>query len=279
MTEGIMHWQNIPPTTLMQDYGAWITPRLVSNNRVIGLLGLAESPYQAVPDTSAWILRHTDGRILQIMAQSPKEIALVNHPNFSVDAAQVEAIHRHFTGSWVLTCHENQCESWELAARTLGVKDIPLISTWLYQVAPHQLRHKPLPPELRFERLPHFTKPIGRFIQGFMHDALQQRMDEDEARARFARQEFFGLVRGDQLLSIAAITRRLFRGRCLSYVYTPPKLRGHDYAGLTVEHLCRHVFQDRAMDLVFLYADQANPYSNRLYQKLGFEMVCVSKTF
>jgi RimJ/RimL family protein N-acetyltransferase len=274
-----MHWQNIPPTTLLRDYGAWITPRLVSNNRVIGLLGLAETPYQAVPDTSAWILRHTDGHILQIMVQGPKEIALVNHPDFQLDAAQVAAIHRRFPGSWVLTCHEGQCDSWETAARSLGVKDVPLLCTWLYQVAPHQLRHKALPPDLRFEPLPHFNKQIGRFIQGFMHDALQQKMDEEEARKRFARQEFFGLSQGDQLLSIAAITRRLFRGRCLSYVYTPPRLRGHDYAGLAVEYLCRHIFQDQAMELVFLYADQANPFSNRLYQKLGFEMVCVSKTF
>jgi RimJ/RimL family protein N-acetyltransferase len=279
MKKSLMHWQNIPARTLLQDYGAWITPRLVSNNRVIGLLGLAEDPYQPVADATAWVLRHTDGRILQIMVHVPKEVALVNHPDFTLDAAQVAAIHRHFPGSWVLTCHEEQCESWEKAARTLGFKDIPLLCTWLYQVAPHQLRHKPLPPDLRFERLTRFTKPIGRFIQGFMQDALHQNMDEDEARVRFTRQEFFGLLQGDQLLSIAAITRRMFHGRCLSYVFTPSRLRGHDYAGLTVENLCRHIFQNPAMQLVFLYADQTNPNSNRLYQKLGFEMVCISKTF
>lgn len=274
-----MHWQNIEPTTLLRDYGSWITSRLLSNNRVIGLLGLAENPYQPVADTSAWVLSHTDGRILQILAHAPKEIALVNHPDLQLDALQVAAIHRQFPGSWVITCHEDQCDSWEAAARSLGIKEIPLLCTWLYQVTPQQLRHKPLPPGLRFERLSRFTNPIGRFIQGFMVDALQQKMEEDELRSRFARQEFFGLLQNDQLLSIAAITRRLFHGRCLSYVYTPGRLRGHDYAGLTVEYLCRHIFQDPAMQIVFLYADQTNPSSNRLYQKLGFEMVCVSKTF
>ncbi len=274
-----MHWQNIPPTTLLRDYGAWISPRLVSNNRVISLLGLAETSYQPIPDTSVWILRHTDGQILQIIVQAPKELALVNHPDFQLDAAQVGAIHRRFPGSWVLTCHESQCDLWEAAARTLGVRDISLLSAWLYQVNPQQLRHRPLPEGLRLEALPYFNKHIGRFIQGFMLDALQQKIDEEEARKRFARQEFFGLMQGDQLLSIAAITRKTFQARCLSYVYTPPRFRGRDYAGLTVEHLCRAIFQDPAMELVFLYADQSNPSSNRLYQKLGFEMVCVSKTF
>ncbi|HYX35454.1 MAG TPA: GNAT family N-acetyltransferase [Oligoflexus sp.] len=274
-----MHWQNIPPTTLLQDYGTWITPRLVLNNRVIGLLGLAEIPYQPMADASAWVLRHPDGRILQIMVHAPREIALVNHPDLPLDASQVVAIHRHFPGSWVLTCHDGQCESWEKAAQTLSIKDVPLLCTWLYQVAPHQLRQKPLPPDLRFERLPHFSRPICRFIQGFMHDALHQKIDEDEARSRFTRQEFFGLFQGDTLLSIAAVTRRLAHARCLSYVYTPSRLRGHDYAGLTVEYLCRHLFQDPTMQLVFLYADQTNPHSNRLYQKLGFEMICISKTF
>jgi RimJ/RimL family protein N-acetyltransferase len=274
-----MHWQNIPPTTLLRDYSAWIMPRLLCNNRVIGLLGLAENPYRPVPDANAWILRHTEGHILQIMVHAPREVALVYHPDFQLDAAQVAAIHRRFPGSWVLTCHDDQCDSWEKAARSLGVRDVPLLTTWLYQLAPHQLRHKPLPPDVRFEALPHFNKQICRYIQGFMLDALQQKVDEDEARFRFGRQEFFGLLQGEQLLSIAAITRRLFHGRCLSYVYTPSRLRGHDYAGLTVEYLCRHIFQDPTMQQVYLYADQTNPCSNRLYQKLGFEIVCISKTF
>jgi RimJ/RimL family protein N-acetyltransferase len=274
-----MHWQNIPATSLMRDYGSWITPRLVSNNRVIGLLGLAELPYQPIPDTHAWILRHTDGHILQILVKAPREIALVNHPDLRIDAAQLAAIQRHFPGFWVLTCHEEQCDSWEAAARTIGFKDVPLLATWLYQIAPQQLRQKALTPDMRFESLQRFNKQIARYIQGFMLDALQQKLDEEDARSRFAKQEFFGLYHGDQLVSIAAITRRLFQGRCLSYVYTPPKLRGHDYAGLLVEYLCRHIFQDPTMQLVFLYADQTNPHSNRLYQKLGFEMVCVSKTF
>lgn len=274
-----MHWQNIPATQLLQDYGAWIVPDLVRNNRIIGLLGLAESPYQALPDAHAWILRHTDGRLLQIVAQGPKEIALVHHPEFSLDEAQVAAIRRRFPGSWVLICHGDQCEKWEVAARALGFKDVPLLCTKLYQLVPHQLRHKPMPAELRLEALPRFTPQIGRFIQGFMLDVLQQKIDEEEARQRFIKREFFGLLQGEQLLSIAAITHRLSEGRCLSYVYTPPKLRGQDYAGLTVEYLCRHIFQHPSMKLIFLYADESNPYSNRLYQKLGFEMVCVSKTF
>jgi RimJ/RimL family protein N-acetyltransferase len=274
-----MQWQNIPATTLLQDYGAWIMPRLVSNNRIIGLLGLADTPYQVLPDAQAWILRRTDGRILQIIAQGPKEIALVNHPDFCLDHEQVRAICQHFRGSWVLICHEDQCEKWEIAARAHGFKDVPLLATRLYQLVPDKLRNKPLPAELRLEALPRYTPQIGRFIQGFMLDVLQQKIDEDEARQRFGKREFFGLFQGEQLLSIAALTHRLMNGRCLSYVYTPPKLRGQDYAGLTVEHLCRQIFQNPTMNLIFLYADESNPSSNRLYQKLGFEMVCVSKTF
>jgi RimJ/RimL family protein N-acetyltransferase len=279
MIEPVMHWQNIPATTLLQDYGSWIMSRLVSNNRIIGLLGLADSPYQPLPDAHAWILRHTDGRVLQIIAQGPKEIALVNHPDFCLDDAQVAAICRHFRGSWVLICHEDQCEKWEAAAKLQGFKDVPLLATRLYQVVPDKLRNKPLPAELRLEALPRYTPQIGRFIQGFMLDVLQQKIDEDEARLRFRTREFFGLWQGDQLLSIAAITHRLMNGRCLSYVYTPPRLRGQDYAGLVVEYLCRHIFQNPAMNLIFLYADESNPSANRLYQKLGFEMVCVSRTF
>lgn len=274
-----MRWQSIEPTRLMRDYGSWITPCLVENNRVIDLLGLADTPYQAIPYANAWTLHDANGRLLLILAHVPREIALVHHPDLKPDVGIVSALHQKFPGSWVLTCHNQQCDDWEAAASIFGSKDIPLLNTWLYQVRPHQLRTRPLPEGLRFTRLPLFSKQIGRYIQGFMLDALEQKIDTDEQRTRFEKQEFYGLLAGEQLLSIAAVTRRLFHGRCLSYVYTPNKYRGRDYAALVVERLCRFIFEQPGMELVYLYADQANPCSNRLYQKLGFEVVCVSKTF
>ena len=55
-------------------------------------------------------------------------------------------------------------------------------------------------------------------------------------------------------------------------VYTPPELRGHGYAaGATVA--ATKAALARGADEVLLFTDLANPVSNRLYQRLGYQPV------
>jgi predicted GNAT family acetyltransferase len=52
-------------------------------------------------------------------------------------------------------------------------------------------------------------------------------------------------------------------------VYTPPELRGHGYASGNVAAICQRALNDGARACM-LYADRANPTSNRIYQRIGF---------
>jgi predicted GNAT family acetyltransferase len=58
-------------------------------------------------------------------------------------------------------------------------------------------------------------------------------------------------------------------------VYTPPGRRGHGYASALVAS----VSADRLAEgnrFCFLYTDLANPTSNRIYERIGYEWVCGS---
>ena len=58
-------------------------------------------------------------------------------------------------------------------------------------------------------------------------------------------------------------------------VYTPPEQRGHGYASALVAS----VSADRLAEgkrFCFLYTDLANPTSNRIYERIGYERVCES---
>jgi len=55
-------------------------------------------------------------------------------------------------------------------------------------------------------------------------------------------------------------------------VYTPPELRGHGYAAGATVAVTRAVIE-RGADEVLLFTDLANPVSNRLYQRLGYQPV------
>jgi predicted GNAT family acetyltransferase len=52
-------------------------------------------------------------------------------------------------------------------------------------------------------------------------------------------------------------------------VYTPPEHRGHGYGAAVTAEAVRHAQCEGARDVV-LFADVANPVSNRIYRRLGF---------
>jgi predicted GNAT family acetyltransferase len=55
-------------------------------------------------------------------------------------------------------------------------------------------------------------------------------------------------------------------------VWTPPDLRGRGYAGSLVAFACSRALQEGA-ERCMLFADLANPTSNAIYQRVGFERV------
>jgi GNAT superfamily N-acetyltransferase len=57
----------------------------------------------------------------------------------------------------------------------------------------------------------------------------------------------------------------------LGPVYTPPERRGRGYAGRLVAELTRSLLDDGHR--VCLFTDQANPVSNRVYERIGFRPV------
>ena len=63
-------------------------------------------------------------------------------------------------------------------------------------------------------------------------------------------------------------------------VYTPPELRGRGYATALTAELSQHLLDGRLFDggrrFCFLYTDLANPTSNAIYERIGYERVCES---
>lgn len=57
----------------------------------------------------------------------------------------------------------------------------------------------------------------------------------------------------------------------INTVVTDRSKRGHGYAGALVAEICRGLLNEGIFPM--LYADAANPSSNRAYQKIGFETV------
>ena len=75
--------------------------------------------------------------------------------------------------------------------------------------------------------------------------------------------------------SVGGYGGRTPNGIRIGPVYTPPELRGRGYASaLTAELSAQLLAEGRTF--CFLYTDLANPTSNRIYERIGYERVCES---
>ncbi len=74
-------------------------------------------------------------------------------------------------------------------------------------------------------------------------------------------------------VSMCAQTRSTPHGASVSLVYTPPTLRRHGYASACVAELSQRIL-DSGKSFCTLFTDLANPTSNAIYQKIGYQPLC-----
>ena len=71
---------------------------------------------------------------------------------------------------------------------------------------------------------------------------------------------------------MAALTRQVAGRARVGPVYTPPGLRGHGYASAATAAVSQQALDAGAGDVV-LFTDLANPVSNSIYQRIGYQPV------
>jgi RimJ/RimL family protein N-acetyltransferase len=77
---------------------------------------------------------------------------------------------------------------------------------------------------------------------------------------------------GGRPVSLAVASARTPNGRRIGPVYTPPADRGHGYASAVTAAASADQLA-RGMRFCFLFTDLANPVSNAIYQRIGYEPV------
>jgi uncharacterized protein len=76
-----------------------------------------------------------------------------------------------------------------------------------------------------------------------------------------------------EIITMVASNRPTKNGITVNLVYTPPKFRGKGYASANVAKLSQHLL-DSGYKYCTLFTDLANPTSNSIYQKMGYEPIC-----
>lgn len=115
------------------------------------------------------------------------------------------------------------------------------------------------------------------FSEAFLAEALpHEKHDSESLRQRTLAQIDAGDIGvwdcDDRVVSMACRVRKTTHGWSISLVYSPPELRGRGYASACVAGLSQHLL-DQGNDFCCLFTDLANPTSNSIYQKIGYQPV------
>jgi hypothetical protein len=118
---------------------------------------------------------------------------------------------------------------------------------------------------------------VIRWMDAFVAEALHQGLQEDGAawleRNLAGPDSGIGLwVDGGETVSFAGYGGSTPNGIRIGPVYTPPELRRRGYASALTAELTQMLL-DGGRTFCFLFTDLANPTSNSIYQRIGYEPV------
>jgi len=102
--------------------------------------------------------------------------------------------------------------------------------------------------------------------------------DKEDLRQRAEHSPFFFWMMDASPVAMAAIVREGKKGATIGAVYVPKEERGHRYGEAVVASVGDEILR-RGKEFSSLYADMANPAANKIYERIGYQLLCHSKTY
>lgn len=114
--------------------------------------------------------------------------------------------------------------------------------------------------------------PVARaWMAGFIRETRARHVGAEAAERLIAERRLHIWVDGEPRSMLSAV-RDTPNTAGIGAVYTPPQFRNRGYASIAVATLSRELF-DSGRRSCFLYTDVANPVSNALYARIGYEPI------
>ena len=110
-------------------------------------------------------------------------------------------------------------------------------------------------------------------IRAFHKEALHEEMSYEEAEERFNKymqKGYYLLEKDGKIVAQASTNRDLIKGKSIGSVYTLEEERGKGYAYNVVYRASKEILENGA-EYCVLFTDDANPISNHVYEKIGYE--------
>jgi len=270
------------PTAFLEGASFLLALDEARHNLAYGILATARASPEVYPELRGWIARDASGAAVGAALRTPPHNLILLRPT---DALAIEALAGAcdtelpgmvaavpevdaFAGAWS-----------ERHAVTLAIRfeqRIYRLETVLPTTAP--------PGHMRLASTADLDLVVERFVA--FGDEVRHGTDDPsdvERLAQIVGNRLSSPEAGvalweddDEVVSIAGYGGPTPNGIRIGPVHTPPASRGRGY-GTAVTAALSRLMLDRGHRFCFLYTDLANPTSNAMYARIGYEPVCDSR--
>jgi uncharacterized protein len=248
------------------------------HNLALGILSTARAQPTVYPEFHGWVARDGDLVVGAALRTPPHNLVLAQPADGEAIGALAAAIDGELPG---VVGAVPEVEAFAAAwAELRGLDVSPAFDQRIYA-----LREVAPPDGVRGAvRLagvadrPLLLEWTDAFVREALHDEDDAARVERSVDARLGTTEAgFGIWEVDgRPASLAGFGGSTPNGIRIGPVYTPAEHRNHGY-GTAVTAAVSQLLLERGHRFCFLYTDLANPTSNAMYQRIGYEPVCDSR--
>jgi uncharacterized protein len=247
------------------------------HNLILGLAATLRDHPSVYEDYKLWVVQDGTDVLGAALRTPPHHLVLAQPRDPAAVGALAEAIEDELPGVvGALPEGDEFARSWSaktgIAARTVRAQGVYALER--VQLVP------PAPGRAR-AATPDDRPLLVHWLEAFRDEALPEAPPDEEQVARAIDHRLassdagFVLWEDGDIVSMSGFGGLTPNGIRIGPVYTPPAVRGRGYATALVAELSANLLAG-GRRFCFLYTDLANPTSNRIYERIGYERVCDS---
>jgi predicted GNAT family acetyltransferase len=280
-TIGVMHVRRVSePAEFLRLAGPLLTRDEARHNLLLGLAATLHEEPAVFTEHHLWIAEDDEGGVVGAALETPPHNLVLACPTTRTAAGALAcSIHRELPG-----IVGAEPEVYEFASVWSALRQVTAeisVRQGLYKLD-RVNEIESAPGALRWA-----TQDDRQLIQNWFREFAVEALYKDKAdeaeiartiERRVAQQTLALWEADDEVVALAGLQGRTPHGIRIGPVYTPVRHRGRGYATSLVATLSNHAL-GTGRRFCMLYTDLANPTSNRIYERIGYELVCESAEF
>jgi uncharacterized protein len=264
------------PAAFLDAAGPMLLADEARHNLILGLAGTLRDHPSVYPEYRLWLVRDGGEVVGAALRTPPFNLVVARPASDGALEALAQAVDEELPGVvGALPEAETFAQAW--AGRT-GCTPVRTLATRIFALA----RVRPVSGVAgRMRAAVEDDRPLLLdWLRAFGEEALPEgeaRGEVDELVDHRLSAEDAGFVfwEDGESFSLAGFGGSTPSGIRIGPVYTPPELRGRGYASALTAGLSAQLLAE-GRSFCFLYTDLANPTSNRIYERIGYERVADS---